>query len=296
MPICRSVPALGAFPGQRVSDFRSDPTVSLHSARVVFPDGAIALDNVSLAFDERAFTVLLGPSGAGKSTLLRCLNLLVAPTRGSVHCRGLGLLCGDAAVHARLLRQHRGRTAMIFQSHQLIGRHSALKNVLLGRLAHHGTFRTFLPLPRRDRVIALSCLERVGLSDLSLQRTDRLSGGQRQRVGIARALAQEPRLILADEPVASLDPATAESVLALLHRVCREDGLTAIVSLHQLGFARRFADRVVGLARGSVVFDGPPDALGSAELRAIYGRDVEDEPRRVPAAHDFPFPRLEVVG
>jgi phosphonate transport system ATP-binding protein len=160
---------------------------------------------------------------------------------------------------------------MIFQSHQLIGRHTALKNVLLGRLPFHPSLRSFAPLPARDRLIALACLERVGLLDKALSRTDQLSGGQQQRVGVARALAQEPALVLADEPVASLDPATARAVLTLLREVCDEGGLTAIVSLHQVELARRFADRVIGLMDGAVAFDGPPTALDQRDVFSIYG-------------------------
>jgi phosphonate transport system ATP-binding protein len=147
---------------------------------------------------------------------------------------------------------------MIFQQHQLIGRLTVLANVLTGRLAYHHALRTLLPLSRAERRRALAAIERVQLLDLALRRADELSGGQQQRVGIARAMVQEPTLLLADEPVASLDPATAERVLDLLHGICKADGLTAVVSLHQLGFARAYADRIVALARGEVVFDGPP--------------------------------------
>jgi phosphonate transport system ATP-binding protein len=159
---------------------------------------------------------------------------------------------------------------MVFQQHQLIGRLSALTNVLTGRLASHGALRTLLPMSRADKHLALAALERVGLLDRALERVDRLSGGQQQRVGIARALAQEPRLILADEPVASLDPATAVNVLGLLHDICKADGITAIVSLHQVELARRFADRIVGLRAGAIVFDSEPVRLTEAELDRIY--------------------------
>lgn len=184
--------------------------------------------------------------------MLRSLNRLVTPTGGSVTSE-LGELGSGSA-----LRQHRRRTAMIFQHHQLIERQSALANVLTGRLAFHNTLRSLFPLPRADQEIALSCLARVGLADKALSRVDKLSGGQQQRVGIARALAQQPAIILADEPVASLDPATSVRVLGLLRDICKEDGITAIVSLHQLEYARRFADRVVGLADSQIVFDAAP--------------------------------------
>jgi phosphonate transport system ATP-binding protein len=240
--------------------------IRVEEIEVVYPNGTRALAPVSLDVAPGAFTVLLGPSGAGKSTLLRCLNGLVRPTHGRV----VAADAGDIA-RRRALRAHRRRTGMIFQQHQLIGRVSVLGNVLTGRLGYHAALRSLLPLPRADRLLALAAIERVGLIDMALRRADQLSGGQQQRVGIARALVQQPRLILADEPVASLDPATALRVLSLLAAICREDGLTAIVSLHQVELARRFADRIVALSGGEVVFDGPPDVLDEAAIAGIYG-------------------------
>jgi phosphonate transport system ATP-binding protein len=172
----------------------------------------------------------------------------------------------------RILRQHRSRTAMVFQHHQLIERYTALQNVLTGRLAYHGTWRSLLPLPRQDLELALQCLDRVGLADKALSRVDQLSGGQQQRVGIARALVQQPSMILADEPVASLDPATSEKVLGLLRDICQEDGITAVISLHQLEYAQRFADRIIGLSNGHIVFDDAPENLKSKHLDEIYHR------------------------
>ncbi len=236
-----------------------------------------ALRDTSIAFRRGEFTVLLGLSGAGKSTLLRSLNRLVTPTGGSVTSE-LGELGSGSA-----LRQHRRRTAMIFQHHQLIERQSALANVLTGRLAFHNTLRSLFPLPRADQEIALSCLARVGLADKALSRVDKLSGGQQQRVGIARALAQQPAIILADEPVASLDPATSVRVLGLLRDICKEDGITAIVSLHQLEYARRFADRVVGLADSQIVFDAAPSELTDAQLERIYAGRSTTQPANTPA-------------
>jgi phosphonate transport system ATP-binding protein len=239
--------------------------IELRDASVIYPTGQAALCGCSLTFVRGQFTVLLGPSGAGKSTLLRCLNLLVQPSRGSVRTEELGPLS-----NRRGLRAHRRGTGMVFQQHHLISRHTALQNVLMGRLGYHRLWRSLLPAPRRERRVALECLERVGLLHKALERADNLSGGERQRVGIARALAQRPRLILADEPVASLDPNTAHKILGLLHRISREDGITAVVSLHQVDFARAYADRVVGLNQGRVVFDGLPDRLLPEALDAIY--------------------------
>jgi phosphonate transport system ATP-binding protein len=236
-------------------------------------DQPAALRDCSLTFRRGQFTVLLGPSGAGKSTLLRCLNLLTRPTRGEVWTDEFGPLRTRYTV-----RTHRRRTGMVFQQHNLIPRHSALRNVLMGRLGYHGVWRGLLPPSRRERLAALECLDRVGLLDKALERAENLSVGEQQRVGVARALVQEPQLLLADEPVASLDPATADRTLNLLHRVCHEDEITAVVSLHQLGLARTFADRVIGLNRGRVVFDGRPDQLTPEVVSALYGAPDQPKP------------------
>ena len=233
---------------------------------VVYGTGVAALQPTSLDMIEGQFTVLLGSSGAGKSTLLRSLNGLVRPTHGDVIDAGTGSIFKSAGA----LRAHRLSTGMIFQQHHLIGRLSVLSNVLIGRLGQRGVLGSCLPATRADRHIALAAIDRMGLLDRALDRADKLSGGQQQRVGIARAMAQQPRVVLADEPVASLDPVTAERVLSDLHRICREDGITAVVSLHQVEFARRFADRIVGLCKGRVVFDGPPGDLDSTAVSTIY--------------------------
>jgi phosphonate transport system ATP-binding protein len=230
------------------------------------PTGLRRFIPVDLDFEPASFNVLLGPSGAGKSTLLRCVNLLNMPTGGTVEVQGVGRVNLDRS----LQRHHRRATAMIFQQHQLIRRHSALQNVLMGRLGHYHPLRTLLPFSRADKLLALESLDRVGLIDKALERIDNLSGGQQQRVGIARGLTQQPSIMLADEPVASLDPSTSDKVLSLLQRICREDGLTALVSLHQVELAKKYGDRIVGLAEGRVVFDGTADALDEANHHAIY--------------------------
>lgn len=240
---------------------------------VTYGAGAAALQPTTLSIPEGQFTVLLGASGAGKSTLLRCLNGLVRPTTGDVIREGSGSIYASA----RTLRYHRTTTGMVFQQHHLIGRLSVLQNVLVGRLGARGSLSSILPASHTDRHVALAAIDRVGLLDRALDRADTLSGGQQQRVGIARAMAQKPRLVLADEPVASLDPSTAEKVLADLHRICREDGLTAVVSLHQVEFARRFADRIVALSQGRIVFDGSAAGLSAPTLSTIY-----DEARQFP--------------
>lgn len=240
--------------------------ISVTNISVAYANGPQALAPTSLAFAKGDFTVLLGSSGAGKSTLLRTLNGLVSPSSGEVVLED-----GQALHGAARLRAHRRQTGMIFQQHQLIGRLSVIDNVLIGRLGAQHLARSFMPRPDAEKVRALEAIARVGLIEHALRRADQLSGGQQQRVGIARALIQSPRLILADEPIASLDPRTADDLMGLLHTICKADGLTAIVSLHQLDFARRYADRIVALARGAVVFDGRPADLGSREIEAIYG-------------------------
>ncbi len=245
--------------------------IQVKNLEVVYPNGTRALAPTSLSFGAGEFTVFLGASGAGKSTLLRALNGLVQPTRGNVQVDGIGELSGG-----KNIRTHRRRTGMVFQQHQLIGRCSVLTNVLMGRLGYHASLRTVFPFPAGEKQIALDAIERVGLIDYALRRADQLSGGQQQRVGIARALVQKPTLILADEPVASLDPASADRVLGLLHRICKDDGIAAIVSLHQLEFAKRYADRIVALAHGQLVFDGPPANLGKREIDRIYGTTPAD--------------------
>jgi len=257
--------------------------IEIEKLEVVYPNGTHALAPTTFTIEKGRFTVLLGSSGAGKSTLLRTLNGLVQPTAGDIRIDGVAVLQGRHA-----MRAHRRRTGMVFQQHQLIGRATVLKNVLTGRLGYHSALRTLLPWPLDEKRRALDAIERVDLIDCALRRADQLSGGQQQRVGIARALVQDPSLILADEPIASLDPATADRVLGLLHAICKADGITAVVSLHQLEFARRYADVIVGLAQGAVVFQGPASRLGSAEITKIYGTadavtgsddDVHHQPR-----------------
>ncbi len=243
----------------------SSEFLSVKAVEVIYPNGTVALKPVDLQIFDNEITVLLGPSGAGKSTLLRVLNNLVSPTSGEVTVRGMGALQPGSK-----LRIHRRNTGMVFQQHQLIGRLSALQNVLLSRIGHFSSIRTLFPLPQTERRWALECLERVGLMEKALSRCDALSGGQQQRVGIARAIAQHPNLILADEPVASLDPASSERVLGMLLDICKQDNIPAVISLHQLEYARKFADRIIGLSNGLVVFDGPPSLLDDKALKNIY--------------------------
>lgn len=211
------------------------------------------------------FVVMLGLSGAGKSTLLRCMNGLNQPDSGMLQVGDIDLM----QKHSR--RELARHVAMVFQHHNLVQRLSVRKNVLTGRLGHVGTLTSIMQLFKySDIALANQCLERVGLAHKADERTEALSGGQMQRVGIARALAQQPQVILADEPVASLDPKTARSVLQYLRDATREMGIAVVCNLHQVDYAREFGDRVVGLAQGRMVFNGAPSALDAAALDAIY--------------------------
>ncbi|EHN66315.1 phosphonate ABC transporter ATP-binding protein [Comamonas testosteroni] len=216
------------------------------------------------------FVVMLGLSGAGKSTLLRCMNGLNQPDSGQLQVGGIDLM----RRHSR--RELARHVAMVFQHHNLVQRLSVRKNVLTGRLGQVGTLASMLQLFRQsDIALADACLQRVGLAHKADERTEALSGGQMQRVGIARALAQQPQVILADEPVASLDPKTARSVLQYLRDATRELGIAVVCNLHQVDYAREFGDRIVGLSQGRMVFDGVPAMLDEAALNAIYSGEPQ---------------------
>jgi phosphonate transport system ATP-binding protein len=231
-----------------------------------------ALDDVSLTVGKGEFVVVLGASGAGKSTLLRCINHLAEPSAGEVVVDG-EVTRGDRAGLRRVRRQ----VAMIFQHYNVVPRLSVLKNVLTGRLGSMPAVLSWLQLfPRADIAIARECLRRVELDHKADVRTDTLSGGQKQRVGIARALAQRPKVILADEPVASLDPKTSRNVLRYLQQASRDSNIAVICNLHQVEFAREFAQRIVGIAAGRVVFEGTPDQLTDDVLHRIYPGGLEE--------------------
>lgn len=238
---------------------------------------SVALHPVSLDIKDSQFTVLLGSSGAGKSTFLRCLNMMNPLHGGNIRVTGF-----EGGWRKRALQKLRCETGMIFQQHQLIERQTALQNVLMGRLGYHSFFRTLFPLSPAEQELGLHCLKRVGLLDKALCRVDELSGGQQQRVGIARVLAQQPKTILADEPVASLDPATADKVLNLIHTICKEDGISAVVSLHQVDLAKKYGDRIIGLAGGRIVFDGLPDELSERQVEALYENRLVDPKSDMP--------------
>jgi phosphonate transport system ATP-binding protein len=245
---------------------------------------APAIRDISLKFKRGEFVVLLGPSGVGKSTLLRTLNFLVRPTAGRVVVNGmeLGAMSGKELLRAR---QHIG---MIFQEFNLVNRMSVLTNVLCGRLGSLGFWRALTySFPREDQERAVRALVRAGLEDpeMYMRRADMLSGGQRQRVAIARALVQEPKLILADEPIASLDVIMRTQIMDLVADIAKRDGITVVMSLHQLDAARKYADRIIALSGGVITFDGPPAELTTEMVERIFRKkgDLEVQPQERPA-------------
>ena len=244
--------------------------LEIQDVRVVYPNGLEALKSVSLKAEKGEIVAIIGRSGAGKSTLLRCINGLQRLSSGSI-------VLDDVPIHTLEERQMwrvRRQIGFIWQEYNLVERLSALSNVLTGRLGYnHGIGSLFGFFDRSHREIALRNLERVNLLGRAGQRADRLSGGEKQRIAIARAITQQPKLILADEPVASLDPELAWQVMSDLARVAREDHVLTLISIHQVELARAFADRIIGVAQGVVVFDGTAKQLDDAALHRIYRFD-----------------------
>ena len=238
---------------------------------VRYPNGFTALKEVSLTFAPGEFVVVVGMSGAGKSTLIRCINRLVAPTEGSLQVDGVEIV----GASDRQMRRVRARIGMIFQNYNLVRRSSVLRNVLTGRLAYLPLWRSLTGLfPASDIALAHRALAQVGVGEKAYQRADTLSGGQQQRVAIARALAQEPHILLADEPVASLDPPTAHQVMRDLKDLCRRENLLTVINLHFVDMAQEYADRIIGLRAGEVVYDGPAKGMTEASFERIYDRAI----------------------
>jgi len=241
----------------------------------VYPDGTVALRDVSFDVEPGEFLVVIGLSGSGKSTLLRCINRLIDPTEGRVVWDGRDI----TAMAAEDLRFARRQIGMIFQHFNLVRRLSVLNNVLTGRLGYTSPLRSLTyRFSAHERELAMSALERVGIADQARKRADELSGGQQQRVGIARALMQQPRMILADEPVASLDPVLAHSILGHLEKLNQEEGITVICSLHYLNLVQRYATRVIGLRDGRIVYRGTREQIRrmtDEQFKDIYGEEAE---------------------
>lgn len=236
-----------------------------------YANGTVALTDVSMQVHPGEFLVVIGLSGSGKSTLLRCINRLIEPTAGQIVWDGVDITAASGA-EMRRIRRHIG---MVFQQFNLVKRSSVLNNVLAGRLGYVPTLPSMLGLwSKEDRARAMKALDRVGIANKAHVRADSLSGGQQQRVAIARALMQEPKLMLADEPVASLDPVLSHSILQYLELLNREEKITVVCSLHFLDLVHRYATRVVALKDGKVVFEGLPQEIDKARFKEIYGEDA----------------------
>jgi phosphonate transport system ATP-binding protein len=245
-----------------------DRALVVRNLRKEYRTGQPVLRGIDLTFPGSGLTAIIGPSGTGKSTLIRCVNRLVPPTSGEILFRGQDL----AKLSGRPLRSARRRIGMVFQEYNLVERLTVMENLLCGRLGYVPAWRAWLRrFPERDIRRAFDLLDSVGLPGFASQRADALSGGQRQRVGIARAIMQEPDIILADEPTSSLDPKTSVEIMEILQRVARERDIPVIVNIHNVELARRYASRIVGMTGGHVVYNGPPNGLTDADLKNIYG-------------------------
>jgi phosphonate transport system ATP-binding protein len=232
-----------------------------------------AVDRASLTIGDGEMVGIIGRSGAGKSTLLRLINRLIDPSEGRILCDGVDV----TALHGKELRAWRARTAMIFQQFNLVSRLDVLTNVMCGRLYQIPAPRVLLKwFTPTERALAIRALDRLGMAEVAMNRADALSGGQQQRVAIARALMQQPRILLADEPIASLDPLNAKLVMDALADINRRDGITVLTNLHTLDTARSYCRRIIGMSVGRIVFDGPPEALTDPVLQEIYGQPGSD--------------------
>lgn len=246
--------------------------LSIKHLTKVYDDGTRALDDVSFDVPEGQFLVIIGLSGSGKSTLLRCINRLIEPTEGQVLWNETDI----AALPQDELRLTRRKMGMIFQHFNLVKRSKVLTNVLAGRLGYTNPVWSIANrFSKEDVQLALINLDRVGIADQAYKRADELSGGQQQRVGIARALMQNPELMLVDEPVSALDPATSHSIMRYLEELNKKDKMTIVCSLHFLSLARAYADRIIALKDGMMVFDGPPTEIDDNRFREIYGEEAE---------------------
>jgi phosphonate transport system ATP-binding protein len=230
--------------------------------------GTPVLRGISLVFPDRGITAVIGPSGTGKSTLIRCINRLVEPTAGAILFHGADM----ARLSGRALREHRRRIGMVFQEYNLVERLTVMENVLSGRLGYLSPLQAFLRrYPPQDITMAWDLLDTVGLTQQANRRADALSGGQRQRVGIARAVMQQPDILLADEPTSSLDPKTSVEIMELLASITESRRIPVIINIHNVPLAKRFATHVIGMSGGNVVYQGPPEGLTDDYLKQIYG-------------------------
>lgn len=248
--------------------------ITFQNVGKTYPNGTKALSNVTLTIDQGEFIAVIGLSGAGKSTLIRLINKMIPLTEGTLVVDGtdVGSLKGTS------LRKYRRTVGMVFQSFNLINRTTVLNNVLAARVPDLGFVRSLFGLySKKDKLLGLESLYKVGILEKAYTRVDQLSGGQQQRVALARTLTQKPKIILADEPVASLDPITANQIMKDFRRINEEDNISIIVNMHHVDLALKYAKRVIGIHKGKIVFDGPSSLITEALLKDIYGRDINDE-------------------
>ncbi len=246
--------------------------IKFENVSVTYPGGVEALKDLNLEIKDGDFIIIVGLSGAGKSTLLRTVNNLVKPSTGSVYLEDVNV----TSAKKKELKQIRSQIGMIFQTFNLVNRSTVLKNVLTGRLSNISTIRSILGLwPKDQKEMAFEALSQVEILEKAYVRASNLSGGQQQRVGIARALSQKPKVMLADEPVASLDPITSRVVMSYLKKINTELGITTIVNLHFLDLAKEFGDRLIGLRDGKLVFDGNVNDVSDEDFENIYGRSIK---------------------
>ena len=246
--------------------------IKFENVSVTYPGGVEALKDLNLEIKDGDFIIIVGLSGAGKSTLLRTVNNLVKPSTGSVYLEGKNV----TSAKKKELKKIRSQIGMIFQTFNLVNRSTVLKNVLTGRLSNISTIRSILGLwPKDQKEMAFEALNQVEILEKAYVRASNLSGGQQQRVGIARALSQKPKVMLADEPVASLDPITSRVVMSYLKKINTELGITTIVNLHFLDLAKEFGDRLIGLRDGELVFDGNVNDVSDKDFENIYGRSIK---------------------
>ncbi len=248
--------------------------ISFEHVDKVYGNGTKALDDVNLQIEQGEFVAIIGLSGAGKSTLIRTVNKMIDITSGKLTVNGIDV----SSLKGKALRKFRRKIGMVFQSFNLVSRTTVINNVLSARVADMNLFRTIFGLfSKQDKVQALEALDKVGILDKAYVRADQLSGGQQQRVALARTLAQNPEIILADEPVASLDPVMADVVMEDFKRINKNMNITIVINIHHVDLALQYADRIVGIRAGKIVYDGPTSKIDKETLRYIYGRDLTDD-------------------
>ncbi len=241
----------------------------------IYPDGTVALVDVTLEIAQGEFVAVIGLSGAGKSTMIKLINKMIPVTSGKLIVNDIEV---DESLKGKSLRTFRRKIGMIFQSFNLIGRTTVIKNVLAARVAEMDPISSLFGIYKKeDKIVALEALEQVGILEKAYNRADKLSGGQQQRVALSRTIAQNPSIILADEPVASLDPITAKQVMADFEKINKELNITVIANMHHVDMALQYARRVIGIRDGRIVFDGPSSSITNNLLKGIYGRDITEE-------------------